>query len=125
MRNLTSAIGVAVLAAAVAAQTGGAGVDSALPEYKVVEGVSGSLKTVGSDTMSNVMALWQTAFKKHYPGVQTSLEGKGPSTALPALTEGRSQFAPMDRGMKASEIDAFQRKFGYKPTGLRTAVDAV
>ncbi|HZW06377.1 MAG TPA: PstS family phosphate ABC transporter substrate-binding protein [Phycisphaerales bacterium] len=125
MRNLISTMGVAVLAATAVAQTGGTGVDSALPKYKVVEGVSGSIKSVGSDTMNNVMTHWQEEFKKLYPSVQTSLEGKGSSTAPPALTEGQSQFGPMSRDMKGSEIDAFEKKFGYKPVGLRAAIDAL
>jgi phosphate transport system substrate-binding protein len=122
MRNLMSAMSVAVLAAVGMAQTT---VDSALPKYKAVEGVSGSIKSVGSDTMNNVMTEWQAEFKKLYPSVQTALEGKGSATAPPALTEGQSQFGPMSREMKGSEVDAFEKKFGYKPTGLRTAIDAL
>jgi len=33
-------------------------VDPKIPEYKPVEGVSGSMKSIGSDTMNNLMALW-------------------------------------------------------------------
>jgi phosphate transport system substrate-binding protein len=100
-------------------------VDSALPEYKATEGVSGSVKSVGSDTMNNVMTHWMEAFKSLYPNVQTSLEGKGSSTAPAALIEGQSQFGPMSRPMKADEVDKFEKKFGYKPTGLRTGIDAL
>ena len=122
MRNLIGGMSVMVLAAIGMAQTA---VDSALPKYKVVEGVSGSIKSVGSDTMNNVMTHWQEEFKKLYPSVQTAMEGKGSSTAPPALTEGQSQFGPMSREMKGSEIDGFEKKFGYKPTGLRTGIDAL
>ncbi|MCU0688739.1 MAG: PstS family phosphate ABC transporter substrate-binding protein [Phycisphaerales bacterium] len=100
-------------------------VDSALPTYKVAEGVSGSVKSVGSDTMNNIMTHWQEEFKKLYPAVQTSLEGKGSSTAPPALIEGQAQFGPMSRPMKGDEIDKFEKKFGYKPTALRTGIDAL
>lgn len=122
MRNLIGGMSVMVLAAVGMAQTA---VDSALPTYKAVEGVSGSIKSIGSDTMNNVMTHWQEEFKKLYPSVQTAMEGKGSATAPPALTEGQSQFGPMSREMKGSEVDAFEKKFGYKPTGLRTGIDAL
>jgi phosphate transport system substrate-binding protein len=75
--------------------------------------------------MNNVMASWFESFQKFYPGVQTEVEGKGSSTAPPALIEGAAQFGPMSRAMKSSEEDAFEQKFGYKPTLLRTGIDAL
>ena len=72
-------------------------VDKDLPEYKPVQGVSGSLKSVGSDTMNNEMTLWAEGFLRHYPNVKIEIEGKGSSTAPPALIAGTSQFGPMSR----------------------------
>jgi phosphate transport system substrate-binding protein len=100
-------------------------VDPKLPTYTKVPGVSGTLKSVGSDSMNNLMAYWQDDFRKFYPGVQISVEGKGSSTAPPALIAGTAQFGPMSRDMKDAEIAEFKRKFGYAPTELRTAVDAL
>src|SRR5947209_4768574 len=82
-------------------------VDDAIPEYKAASGVSGSLKSVGSDTMNNLMALWAEGFRKFYPGVQVAIEGKGSGTAPPALIEGTAQFGPMSRAMKKAELDKF------------------
>ncbi len=98
-------------------------VDADLPEYKPVEGVSGTIKSVGSDTMNNLMTLWGEGFKKFYPNVQIEIEGKGSSTAPPALIQGSSNFGPMSREMKSAEIDDFEKKFGYKPTALPTSID--
>jgi len=98
-------------------------VDSALPDYAVVGGVSGTIKSVGSDTMNNLMALWGEQFKKMYPNVQVEIEGKGSSTAPPALIAGQSTFGPMSRAMKEKEIDEFEAAFGYKPTTMRTSID--
>ncbi len=98
-------------------------VDPRYPDYKPVEGVSGTIKSVGSDTMNNLMALWGEAFLKFYPNVKVEIEGKGSSTAPPALISGASTFGPMSRRMKSKEIDAFQKKFGYKPAFVRTAID--
>jgi phosphate transport system substrate-binding protein len=98
-------------------------VDEALPLYKPVQGVSGSIKSVGSDTMNNLMTLWSEGFLKMYPNVQVEIEGKGSSTAPPALIEGQSNFGPMSRQMKSKELDDFEKEYGYKPTRLPTSID--
>lgn len=102
-----------------------AAVDPNLPAYTPVSGISGTIISVGSDTMNNMMALWAEGFRKYYPNVNVEIEGKGSSTAPPALIAGAAQFGPMSREMTASEIDAFEKAFGYKPTMLRTALDAL
>lgn len=99
--------------------------DPALQPYKTISGVSGSLRSVGSDTLNNLEALWSEGFKAKYPGVKISIEGKGSSTAPPALIEGTAQFGPMSREMKSKEIDDFEKKFGYKPSRVRVAVDSL
>ena len=97
-------------------------VDSALVAYEPVQGVSGSLKSVGSDTMNNTMTLWAEGFFGMYPNVRVEI-GKGSSTAPPALIVGSSQFGPMSRQMKAAEVDEFESKYGYPPTSLPAAID--
>ena len=101
----------------------GVQVDPKLPDYQPVQGVSGSLKSIGSDTMNNEMTLWAEGFLRHYPSVRIEIEGKGSSTAPPALVAGTSQFGPMSRGMKDEEVDAFEKRYGYKPTALPTSID--
>lgn len=98
-------------------------VDPRLPDYKPVQGISGNLKSVGSDTMNNLMTLWAEGFRRFYPNVQIEIEGKGSSTAPPALIAGTAQFGPMSRAMKGAEIDQFEARYGYKPTALVTAID--
>src|SRR6476661_7826233 len=100
-------------------------VDPAIPSYKKVSGISGNLNSVGSDTMNNLMTLWAEAFTKMYPNVKVQVEGKGSSTAPPALIAGTAQFGPMSRPMKPTEIDQFEKKYGYKPTAIRTSYDAL
>ena len=97
--------------------------DPKLPEYRAVAGVSGNLKSIGSDTMNNEMALWAEGFQRFYPNVKIEIEGKGSSTAPPALIAGTAQFGPMSRKMKEQEIDAFEKRFGYKPTAFPTSID--
>ncbi len=117
---LTLALTAAVFVAPAAAQTA---VDAKLPAYKPVEGVSGGLKSIGSDTMNNLMTLWAEGFRTFYPNVQIEIEGKGSSTAPPALISGTAAFGPMSRPMKAAESDEFERQFGYKPTAMGTSID--
>jgi phosphate transport system substrate-binding protein len=124
MKRTAIAVGLAAAAyAGVQAQT--ARVDSAIPAYQKVSGISGNVNSVGSDTMNNMMTLWAEEFRKMYPNVKIQVEGKGSSTAPPALISGTSQFGPMSRQMRATEIDQFQLKYGYKPTELRTSHDAL
>ena len=99
--------------------------DPALSAYQKISGVSGSLKSVGSDTLNNLMTYWAEGFRATYPGVKISIEGKGSSTAPPALIEGAAQFGPMSREMKSKEITDFEKKFGYKPSVVRVAVDSL
>lgn len=129
-RKLSKTGVLAVLAAlcfALAAQPGDAAlvVDPKLPVYKATSGVSGNVKSVGSDTLNNLMTLWAEGFKRAYPDVKIEIEGKGSSTAPPALIAGTSNFGPMSRAMKSREMDAFEKRFGYKPGRIRVAVDAL
>lgn len=97
----------------------------ALPTYERVSGVSGNLSSVGSDTLANLMTLWAEAFEKDYPNVNIQVQAAGSSTAPPAITEGVSNFGPMSRRMKDKEIEAFEKHYGYKPLGVRVAIDAL
>lgn len=115
----------ASLLAGVAAAAGGAQVDPAIPAYAKTSGVSGNLSSVGSDTLNNLMTLWAEGFGREYPNVRIQIEGKGSSTAPPALISGTAQLGPMSREMKPTEIDAFEKKYGYKPTAIGVAIDAL
>lgn len=100
-----------------------ADVDPNLPDYERASGVSGNLSSIGSDTLNNLMTLWAEEFNKLYPNVNVQIQGAGSSTAPPALTEGTATLAPMSRGMRQSEIQEFEARFGYPPTELPVAVD--
>ncbi len=103
----------------------GSKVDSGLNDYSRASGVSGNLSSVGSDTLANLMTLWAEEFKRIYPNVNIQIQAAGSSTAPPALTEGTSNLGPMSRKMKSKEIEAFEKKYGYKPTAIRVAIDAL
>lgn len=100
-------------------------IDAEIKSYSKVSGVSGTINSIGSDTLNNLITLWAEGFRKQYPNVKIQVEGKGSSTAPPALIENTAQLGPMSRTMKSSEIDAFEAKFGYPPTAYPVAVDAL
>ncbi len=113
------------LAANLVAITAAIALDANLPAYQAVSGISGQIKSVGSDTLNNEMELWAKGFEALYPNVTIEIEGKGSATAPPALLEGASQFGPMSRPMNADEVSAFEKKYGYKPGHFRVAADAL
>lgn len=100
-------------------------IDPMLAKYEKASGVSGSISSVGSDTLANLMTLWAEQFKRLYPNVNVQIQAAGSSTAPPALTEGTSNFGPMSRMMKDGEISSFESKYGYKPTAIAVAIDAL
>ncbi|MBT8072195.1 MAG: phosphate ABC transporter substrate-binding protein PstS family protein [Xanthomonadales bacterium] len=100
-------------------------VDEDLASYEKTSGVSGNLSSVGSDTLANLMTLWAESFKRTYPNVNVQIQAAGSSTAPPGLTENTSNLGPMSRLMKDKEVEEFEKKFGYKPTPIAVAIDAL
>ncbi|WP_250656658.1 PstS family phosphate ABC transporter substrate-binding protein [Alkalimarinus coralli] len=124
-KKLFAALTMTAAVAGAATATAGAKVDENLDTYVKASGVSGNLSSVGSDTLANLMTLWAEDFKRHYPNVNVQIQAAGSSTAPPALTEGTSNVGPMSRKMKDKEVEAFEKKFGYKPTAVPVAIDAL
>lgn len=96
-----------------------------LPAYTAERPASGELRSVGSDSMEPLMALWGEDFKKFHPRVSTRFVCKGSGTAPKALIEGSALMGQMSRDMNDQELAAFQAKFGYAPTRIPVAVDAL
>jgi phosphate transport system substrate-binding protein len=119
---------VAMMSAAAIALTTAAhaqNVDPNLPTYEAVQGVSGNLVSIGSDTLNNLMTYWSEGFRSFYPNVAVQIQGAGSGTAPPAMVEGTAQFGPMSRPMRGTEIEQFEARYGYAPIPLRGAIDAV
>jgi len=123
MKKLLGA--VSILVASMGFSAHATGIDEKLPAYEKTTGVSGNLSSVGSDTLANLMTLWAEEFKRDYPNVNIQIQAAGSSTAPPALTEGTSNIGPMSRKMKDGEEEAFEKKYGYKPTAVKVAIDAL
>lgn len=100
-------------------------VDPAMKPYAKADGLSGSLRTVGSDKLHDLMVNWTDSFKKTYPTITLTIESKGSGSAPPALATGSCELAPMSRKMKDDELAAFKAKKGYPPTEIGVALDAL
>ena len=107
------------------ASDGGVGVEEGIPKYAATQGVSGKLSAVGSDTLADLFEQWFGAFKGMHPGVDPTYDPKGSGAAPKALIDGTAVFGPMSREMKPEEISSFEKKFGYKPTAVAVALDAL
>ena len=125
MKSVLAAVATVALTTAWGYASGPPQLDPGLTAYKAVSGVSGNISSIGSDSLNNLMTLWAESFNKFYPNAKIQIEGKGSSTAPPALISGTAQLGPMSREMKGTEVDAFEKKYGYKPTPIRTSVDAL
>ena len=100
-------------------------IDPKLPAYESVSGISGTMRSIGSDTLNNLMTMWAEDFVGLYPNVKPEIEGKGSATAFPALIEGRAHFGPSSREASKAEEDRFESVFKYKLTKVAVAIDGL
>ena len=99
----------------------------ALPSYVPLnpDSLQGTIACVGSDSMDPLLQLWADTFHQHYPDISFGIISKGSGTAPEALANGTSQVGHMSREMTPEELSKFQAKFGYLPTRLVVAMDAL
>jgi phosphate transport system substrate-binding protein len=86
-----------------------------------VKGLSGQLKGVESNTVTNVQQRWIDGFTKIYPEVKFSVDIGGSGQGGPRLTNGTADFAFIAREMMGREEFPFEDKFGYKPLAISVA----
>ena len=98
-------------------------VDAKLPDYKAVGGVSGSLKSIGSDTMSNEMTYGRKGSRSSIQTFKGRSKARARARRRLPLIAGTANFGPMSRPMKGKEIDNFKKQFGYEPTALPSSID--
>lgn len=94
-------------------------VDPSIASYKPVNpGLSGSLKGVESNTVTQLMQLWIDGFTKIYPNVKISVDIGGSGQGGPRLASGVADFGFISRELMGREETPFVDKFGYKPLGV-------
>ena len=99
--------------------------DPNISPYQRGSDVTGTLTVAGSDTMKPLTESWSAKLRQLHTGLSIKVESKGSETGLPALLEGKAQIAAMSRRMTQEEIVEFKREFGYEPTEVPVAVDAL
>lgn len=104
-----------------------AALEEKLPDFVPDPAVphTGSITSIGSDSMDPLMQLWFDDFRASYPGITYDLVSKGSATAPRALVAGTTLMGQMSREMNAAEWASFQEKFGYPPTRVVVAMDAL
>ncbi|WP_371194156.1 PstS family phosphate ABC transporter substrate-binding protein [Glaciecola sp. SC05] len=93
--------------------------------YHSTPGVFGSITSIGSDTLATLVSLWAEQFQTLYPHVKFQIQASGSATASQALTQGTASIGPMSRALTPVEIQGFTRRYGYPPTSLIVAIDAM
>jgi phosphate transport system substrate-binding protein len=92
-----------------------------LPDYKPSGQLTGTIRSIGADTMEEVTKSWLQTFQKYHPGLKFTMEAKASGTAGPALTDATADVGPVAREMLPAEEEAFIKRWGYKPTAFRVA----
>jgi len=99
--------------------------DPKLPAYRPVDKLEGKIVLVGSDTMSQVAALWADSFKQFYPDVDIKVKVKGATNAVPSVMEGEATIGMLSREATPEEIEAFTKKKGYAPKLLVPTLERI
>jgi phosphate transport system substrate-binding protein len=87
--------------------------------------MAGSLTCVGSDTASALVTRWASAFQAQHPQARIQVQATGSASAPLALTTGAADIGSMSRAMSVGEEADFRRRYGYAPTRLVIARDAI
>ncbi len=80
---------------------------------------------IGSESMESTFLLWKDAYRAKNPAFRIELRAEGTAAGAKALVDGRAHIVPMSREMKAEEVAAFTAKWGYGPTRVAVAMDAL
>jgi len=99
--------------------------DGKIPAYQPLVQINGQLQIAGSDTMRPLIQAWADDLKRRHPAMKVTVKGEGSETGLAALLEHQTEIAAMSRRMNASEIAEFVKEYGYEPTEVPVAIDAL
>jgi len=96
-----------------------------LPPYEPVAGLSGKITSIGASTTTNLVARVAAEFRRMYPDVTLQVTASPISIGPSALLEGRADLVPMSRPLTPGEVQSFTKKYGYPPTEIKVAADAL
>ena len=96
-------------------------VDPAIPAYKPLPHLSGTLRGVESNTVTGLLQLWTAGFTRMYPDVRFQVDIGGSGQGGPRLTAGTADFAFISRELMGREVTPFVEKFGRKPMDIEVS----
>jgi phosphate transport system substrate-binding protein len=71
------------------------------------------------------MLHWGSLLSRTRPDISVQVQASGSSTASSALIAGSARIGMMSRPMREQELQAFRAAFGYLPTAIPVALDAL
>ncbi len=96
-----------------------------LKEYENPPKAAGRLISAGSGTATVLVNRWVSEFAALHPEAELDIQGGGSADALAKLLNGQVDMVPMSRPLPATNITLFKAKFGYEPTQVVVAQDAI
>jgi phosphate transport system substrate-binding protein len=97
----------------------------AMPPYAPIVGLTGKITSIGESTVTNLVARLAAEFRRIYPDVTLEITASLTSIGPSALLDGRADIVPMSRELTAEEVQGFIQKYGYPPTEIKVAADAL
>ncbi|MFC1957722.1 PstS family phosphate ABC transporter substrate-binding protein [Chloroflexota bacterium] len=90
-----------------------------------VEGeLYGSIKVIGSNTVTPLTSVWAEDFMKLHPRVRIAVSGPGSGAGIAALINGTADICQASREIKKTEIEQ-ARTNGIEPYEIQVATDAL
>jgi phosphate transport system substrate-binding protein len=86
--------------------------------------LSGSIKIIGSNTVTPLSAVWAEDFMSVNPEVSIAVSGPGSGAGIAALINGTTDICQASRTIKQSEIDNAKAN-GVDPYEIQVATDAL
>ena len=96
-----------------------------LPPYMPVVDLTGDITSIGASTTTHLVARLAAEFRKMYPDVTLDVTASPISIGPAALLEDRANIVPMSRPLTPGEVRSFKDKYGYPPTEIKVAADAL
>lgn len=118
-------------------------VDLSIGSYTAKAGLAGGIAIAGSDTMQPILGKVASAFRQWQPEVKIAVQGGGSDAALRGFLQNQATIRRGDalfkghhvsghvallassRALTAGEREDFRSRYGYEPTEIPIALDAV
>ncbi len=96
-----------------------------VPAYHPQERAAGTLTISVAETIKPMVLAWLDSVAVRHPKLKILVAAEQSGNGLDALLEHRSEVAAMPRRLTAAELAEFVREYGYEPTEVPIAGDAL